>query len=69
MNDNVYIIKGDNCIMDKVSASQPLDCGFEPHMGHNHDFSYDTSTVGSRSRLNSDLNKLWELASQSSWNK
>ena len=30
--------------MDKVSASQPWDRGFEPHMGHDPDFSYDTST-------------------------
>ena len=31
-------------LMDKVSASQPWDRGFEPHMGHSHDSSYDTST-------------------------
>ena len=30
--------------MDKVSASQPRDRGFEPHTGHDHDSSYDTST-------------------------
>ena len=30
--------------MDKVSASQPRDRGFEPHMGHDHDSSYDPST-------------------------
>ena len=30
--------------MDNVSASQPRDCGFEPHTGHDHDSSYDTST-------------------------
>ena len=30
--------------MDKVSASQPEDCVFEPHMGHDCDTSYDTST-------------------------
>ena len=30
--------------MDKVSASQPWDQEFEPHMGHDHDSSYDTST-------------------------
>ena len=29
---------------DKVSASQPWDHGFEPHMGHDHVSSYDTST-------------------------
>ena len=33
--------------MDKVSASQPRDRGFEPHTGHDHDTSYDT-LVGSR---------------------
>ena len=31
--------------MDKVSASQPWDPGLEPHMGHDHNSSYDTSTV------------------------
>ena len=30
--------------MDKVSASQPWDRGFEPNTGHAHDSSYDTST-------------------------
>ena len=30
--------------MDKVSASQPGDRGFEPYMGHDHDSSNDTST-------------------------
>ena len=30
--------------MDKVSASQPRDRGFEPHTGDDHDSSYDTST-------------------------
>ena len=30
--------------MDKVSASQPQDCGFKPHSGHDHDSSYDAST-------------------------
>ena len=30
--------------MDKVSASQPRDRGFEPHTGHDHDSLYDTST-------------------------
>ena len=29
--------------MDTVSASQPRDCGFEPHTGHGHDSSYDIS--------------------------
>ena len=27
--------------MDKVTASQPRDRGFEPHTGHNHDSSHD----------------------------
>ena len=31
-------------LMDKVSASQIRDGGFEPHTGHDHDSSYDTST-------------------------
>ena len=39
--------------MDKVSASQPRDRGFEPHTGHDHDSSYDTST-GPGSGLESD---------------
>ena len=30
--------------MDKVSALQPRNRGFKPHKGHDHDFSYDTST-------------------------
>ena len=30
--------------MGEVSASQPWDHGVEPHTGHNHDSSYDTST-------------------------
>ena len=30
--------------MDKVSALQPRDRGFEPHTGHDHDSSYDTSS-------------------------
>ena len=32
------------CQLDKVSASQPRDCGFELHTGHDHGSSYDTST-------------------------
>ena len=35
---------GSNGLVDKVSASQPRDHGFEPHAGHDHDSSYDTST-------------------------
>ena len=31
-------------LLDKVSASQPRGRGFDPHMGHDHDSSYDTST-------------------------
>ena len=31
-------------LIDKVSASQPMDRGFELHMGHEHDSSYDIST-------------------------
>ena len=30
--------------MYQVFASQPQDCGFEPHMGHDHDSLNDTST-------------------------
>ena len=30
--------------MDKVSASQPWDRGFESQTGNDHDSSYDTST-------------------------
>ena len=30
--------------MDKVSASQPRDRGFETHTGHDNDSSYDTGT-------------------------
>ena len=39
--------------MDKVSASQPRDCGFEPHTGHDHYSSCDTCCG-----LESDLNML-----------
>ena len=35
---------GSDGLMHKVSASQPRDRGFEPHTGHDHDSSYDTST-------------------------
>ena len=38
------LYKGSGGLMGKVSASQPQDHGFEPHTGHDHDFSYDTST-------------------------
>ena len=30
--------------MNKVSASQPRDRGFELRTGHDHDSSYETST-------------------------
>ena len=30
--------------MEKVSATQPGDRGFELHKGQDHDSSYDTST-------------------------
>ena len=30
--------------MDKVSASQPRDHGYEPHTGHGYDFPSDTWT-------------------------
>ena len=36
--------KGSGGLMDKVSASQPRDRGFETHTGHDHDSSYDTIT-------------------------
>ena len=36
--------KGNYGLMDKVSAPQRPDRGFEPHMGHVLDSSYDTST-------------------------
>ena len=36
--------KGSVDLMDKVSASQPRNRGFEPHTGHDHESSYDTST-------------------------
>ena len=38
------LFKGSVGLMDQVSASQPRDRGFEPHMGHDHDSSYDIST-------------------------
>ena len=36
--------KGSGGLMDKVSASQPQDCGFKPLMGHDYYNSYDIST-------------------------
>ena len=36
--------RGSGGLMDKVSATQPRDRGFEPHTGHDHDSSFDTST-------------------------
>ena len=39
-------VKGSGCLMDKVSASQSRDRGFEPHTGHDHDSLDDTSTGG-----------------------
>ena len=46
--------------MDKVSASQPRDRGFVSHTGHDHDFSYDTSTgwFQKADGLESDVNSL-----------
>ena len=41
---------GSGSLMNKVSASQPRDRGFEPLTGHEHNSSYDTSTGGSRKR-------------------
>ena len=38
------VLKGNSGLIDKMSASQPEDHGFEPHTGHDHDSSYDTST-------------------------
>ena len=43
------MIKGSDGLMDKVSATQPRDCGFEPPTGHD----YDTRLVPG-SRLESD---------------
>ena len=39
--------------MDRVSASQPRDRGFETHTGHDHNSSYDNSAG---SGLERDLN-------------
>ena len=38
------IFKGSGGPMVKVSASKPRDRGLEPYTGHDHDFSYNTST-------------------------
>ena len=40
----VEIIIREHGLMNKVSTSQPLDRGFEPHTSHIHDPSYDAST-------------------------
>ena len=37
-------LKGSDGLMDKVSAPQPRDRGFEPYTGHDQDSSWDTST-------------------------
>ena len=37
-------LKGRGGLIDKVSALKPQDHGFESHMGHDHDSSYDTGT-------------------------
>ena len=36
--DVIKYRKGSDGLMDKVSATQPRDCGFKPHTGHDHDF-------------------------------
>ena len=36
--------KGSDGLMDRVSASQHRDRAFEPHTGHDHGSSYDTSS-------------------------
>ena len=38
------LLKGSGGLMDKVSATQPQDHGFEPHTSHDHGSSYYTST-------------------------
>ena len=55
--------------MDKVSVSQLGNHGFEPYTGHGHDSSLDTFQylLVPGSGLESDLNMLWDLASQSSY--
>ena len=59
--------KGSSSLMDTGSASQPRDHEFKHHTGHDHDSSYDTKYwLVPGSGLESDLNKLWERASQSS---
>ena len=42
--NEVKSVKGNGCVMAKVSASPPRDRGFEPQMGHDHDSSFGTST-------------------------
>ena len=37
-------MNGSGGLMDKVSASQPRDRGFETHTDHDHDSSYDSNT-------------------------
>ena len=40
----ISLNKGADGQMNKVSASQPWDPGFEPLTGHNHDSPYGNST-------------------------
>ena len=40
----ITFLKGSGGLMVNVSAWQPRGRVFEPHTGHSHDSSYDTST-------------------------
>ena len=38
-DNSAFLLKGSGRLIAKMSASQPRDHGFEPHIGHNHDSS------------------------------
>ena len=59
MHGHVIVGKGNGGLMAMVSALRPWDHMFEPHAGHDHDSSYDTSTGWfQEADLLCDLNKL-----------
>ena len=66
------VIKGSGSLLDKVSAWQPWDCGFELQITCYYKWVMTMIShmapvmVGSRKQTQEWLKKLWELASQSS---
>ena len=62
------IFREERWLSVKVSASQPRGCGFEPVIGLRPWFlKLHQHWLVPGSSLNSDLHKLWEIVSQSSY--